>query len=407
MTPRLAALLALGFGLAACGEKQRPLPPIETPEPDADAAVADELDPGTPALEEVPEEERIAAIEVAMNALAPVANQCWAAAAADDFRLAGSVRALITVGPRSGAGAAVDITENTTDDDVLAHCITAVLGAYAWAPPLAGQAIELPFHFAAPAMQNVIDRSFVPHKAQAGVDVAVLLDETNTGNPALSMAEVTAGAGSIGPRVAERLEVWTVGRTSSMVVKVAGGKALSAGPGDVVIVPNGARLAIEWSSSLDAVVAFVPGGREGTLRAGAIPGRSTTLGPLKKGEPQVSVVRLALAKSYPGPGRVATIVVEPPAAKGAVSVGVLAIDAGVKVPLHVHAKETEALYILDGSGAMPIAGTTVAVTATSVVQIPANTEHGFEASAAVRAIQLYTPAGPEQRFKKPPTTSPR
>jgi hypothetical protein len=38
-----------------------------------------------------------------------------------------------------------------------------------------------------------------------------------------------------------------------------------------------------------------------------------------------------------------------------------------------------------------------------VVQIPPNTPHAFTASAAVRAVQVYTPAGPEQRFKKATT----
>jgi hypothetical protein len=42
----------------------------------------------------------------------------------------------------------------------------------------------------------------------------------------------------------------------------------------------------------------------------------------------------------------------------------------------------------------------VAVTPTSVIQIPPNTKHAFAATAAVRAVQVYTPAGPEQRFKK-------
>jgi len=49
---------------------------------------------------------------------------------------------------------------------------------------------------------------------------------------------------------------------------------------------------------------------------------------------------------------------------------------------------------------MTIAGTEVAVTPTSVIQIPPNTKHSFAAKEAVRALQIYTPAGPEQRFKK-------
>jgi len=37
-----------------------------------------------------------------------------------------------------------------------------------------------------------------------------------------------------------------------------------------------------------------------------------------------------------------------------------------------------------------------------VIQIPPNTKHAFAASADFRAIQVYTPAGPEQRFKATP-----
>jgi mannose-6-phosphate isomerase-like protein (cupin superfamily) len=407
MTRRAAALLAIPFGLAACGEKARPLPPIGGSEADVDAAPDEGLTPDRPALEEVPEEERIAAIEVAMNALAPVANQCWAASAADDFHLAGDVRAWITIGPKSGAGATVEITENTTDDDQITQCLSVVLGAYAWAPPLAGQSIELPFHFTAPTMQNVVDRQFVPHKAQASIDVAVLLDETNTGNPALSMAEVTASAGTIGPRITDRLEIWQMSASSAAHVTVAGGKTLSAGKNDVVIVPKGTRLTIAPAPNFSARVLFIPGGREGTLRAGAVPGASATLGPLKKGEPQVSLVKADAAKMYPAPGRTATILVEPPAAKGAVSVGLLTLDNGIAVPPHVHAKETEALYLIGGSGTMTIGGIAVPVTATSVVQIPAGVEHSFKPTENVSALQFYTPAGPEQRFKKPPPTPPK
>jgi quercetin dioxygenase-like cupin family protein len=68
----------------------------------------------------------------------------------------------------------------------------------------------------------------------------------------------------------------------------------------------------------------------------------------------------------------------------------------------VHASETELLYVLDGSGTMTIGGQPFAVTQTSVVQVPPNTKHAFAATTLVRALQLYTPAGPEQRFKKKP-----
>jgi quercetin dioxygenase-like cupin family protein len=80
----------------------------------------------------------------------------------------------------------------------------------------------------------------------------------------------------------------------------------------------------------------------------------------------------------------------------------LELDAGAAVPLHVHAGETEILYILGGAGTMTVGGVSLPITEHSVIQIPPGVEHAFTASAATSAYQLYTPAGPEQRFKKPP-----
>jgi quercetin dioxygenase-like cupin family protein len=115
-------------------------------------------------------------------------------------------------------------------------------------------------------------------------------------------------------------------------------------------------------------------------------------------------MRAGDAKAY-GP---ATIYVEAATIKGApLAASVLALPAGAKVPEHVHAQETELLYVLDGAGTMTIAGTEVAVTPTSVIQIPPNIKHAFSATAAVRAVQVYTPPGPEQRFKKPPPPQPK
>ena len=77
----------------------------------------------------------------------------------------------------------------------------------------------------------------------------------------------------------------------------------------------------------------------------------------------------------------------------------LEADAGAAMPAHVHAKETEVLYVLAGGGTMTVGGVAIAVDANAVIQIPAGVEHAFTASAATRALQIYTPPGPEQRFK--------
>jgi quercetin dioxygenase-like cupin family protein len=92
---------------------------------------------------------------------------------------------------------------------------------------------------------------------------------------------------------------------------------------------------------------------------------------------------------------------DPTVVKGApIAASILQLDANAKVPEHVHANETELLYILVGSGTMAINGQDIAVTPTSVIQIPPNTKHSFTATTLVRSVQFYTPPGPEQRFKK-------
>ena len=86
--------------------------------------------------------------------------------------------------------------------------------------------------------------------------------------------------------------------------------------------------------------------------------------------------------------------------RAALSASILTVPKGARGPMHANAKETEALFVLAGSGTLTIGTTDVPVTATSVVQIPPNTQHAFAAIAELRAVQIYTPPGPEQGYKK-------
>ncbi len=391
MSWRWRAGLALAAALTACGDgKPRPV----TPDPIGHG------DEPTPAPDEPPLEERIAAVEHAMTELAPVAQQCWAAAAAERLAVAGRVHLLITIAADGRATAEPTVDEPAAP--ILTRCLVSVAAAYRWAPPLFGQAIELPFAFTAPPMQNVIDRRLVPHRAQAGVDVAVLLDELNTANPAFSLLEVAVASGArSGPRQLERIEVWHF--LTPATVAWVGATPRPVAAGDALYVPVGARLTVEPAGGLPvrAVVALVPGGREGAARAGALPG--PTAGLVGGSPPPAVLIAAGVGKPYARPGGTAKIRVEPGVPARAVgrelSLLGLTLDAGATVPEHVHPAETEVLYLLGGGGTMTVGGVEVAVTADSVIQVPPGVAHAFVASAATTAIQLYTPAGPEQRWK--------
>lgn len=358
MRAALAAVL-----LVACSQ---PAPaPVSQPKPPVAEVPADAAPPS--------QEETLAAIQKAMNELDEGAQACWARAATDRFDIEGQLVAQVTIGDQN---VGVNIVQDTARNRVLSTCMTTLLMAYRWAPPLHDQTIQLPFMFTAPDGQSVIDRQLVEAHAQGNISVAVLLDEANTGNGAASMFELHAPA-STGVRKADRAELWFFSSPGAI-----GTDQVAAG--DMAFVAAGALRELKGN----AVRVTVPGGIEGTARAGALPT------PLAQGKQTYRVLRAAQAKTY-GPAQIFLEGKDVPMAAS-----ILSLPSGAKVPEHVHAKETEMLYILEGAGTMTIAGQDVAVTPTSVIQIPPNTKHAFAASANVRALQIYTPPGPEQRFKK-------
>ena len=368
----------LALALVACSS---PSKPTEMPKPvAADAAVAVSVD--APAASE---EERLAAIQKAMNELDEVAQGCWAIAATERFDIEGDVEVMVDI---SATGAKTQVMRDTTRNSKLLACLADVLQKYKWAPPLHAQASQLPFKFRAPAAQNTIDRQLVTWNGQGKISIAVLMDFNNTGNATASMFEVAFQAGGgTGMRIAERNELWYFLGDATV-----NGKPVAAG--DMVYVPSEGARDVQAKTDVHAVLFFVSGGREGVARAGALPARELNAGEKPKIGP--TMLPAAKAKTF-GP---ATIYLEPAVVKTTLlAASIIGLPSGMTVPEHVHPAETEMLYVLSGSGTMTIGKEKMPVTPTTVVQIPGNVKHSFTATADVKAVQIYTPAGPEQRFK--------
>jgi quercetin dioxygenase-like cupin family protein len=350
-------------------------------------------DPGEPDSSPV-SNERLAAIQKAMNELEGAAQQCWAAAATERFDIEGELALQIDI---AAASSRASVVHDTVHNTRLVACVVQLLSAYRWAPPLHGQTIQLPFKFRAPDGQSTIDRALVAWNGQGKVSVAVLLDENNSGNDAASMFEVAiAAGGTTGMRWAQRAELWYFLGAGEVRSVAGGSRAVAAG--DMMYAPRGsAREVVARSGDLHAVIAMVPGGREGAARGGALPTPEATSW---RSAPMSPVILPAAGAASYGP---ATIYADAGTIHDkTLAASILTLPAGAKVAEHVHAGETELLYVLAGSGTMTVAGVTLTVTPTSVVQIPSNTKHAFAATSDVRAVQIYTPAGPEQRFKAHP-----
>jgi quercetin dioxygenase-like cupin family protein len=75
--------------------------------------------------------------------------------------------------------------------------------------------------------------------------------------------------------------------------------------------------------------------------------------------------------------------------------------SGVEVARHTHAGSAEILYILSGSGELQIGSEKLAFGPDQAIHIPENQPHAvrFTGPEKTIALQIYAPAGPEQRFK--------
>lgn len=76
---------------------------------------------------------------------------------------------------------------------------------------------------------------------------------------------------------------------------------------------------------------------------------------------------------------------------------------GAAVPEHTHDASAELIYILEGQGTMTLDGQAQPVRAGMAIYIPAGVKHSLSVDTKIeplRALQVYTPGGPEQRFKK-------
>ena len=385
------------IALAACGPEKAPSAPAATSGAAAgsDSAAAPMEDPSAPPSPAV-QEARLAAIQKAMNDLRPAAQQCWAAAATARFDIEGELTLQIDI---AAGSARASLVRDTARNPPLSACVVQLLSAYRWAPPLVGQTIQLPFKFSAPDGQSTIDRGLVAWNAQGKIGVRVLLDKNNTGNDAASMIELAiAAGGTTGHRWADRAELWYFLSAGEVTSIVGGTRAVAAG--DMMYVPKHSAREVRpapgpAAPELRAMIVIVPGGREGTVRSGAMANVEVT-GVKDTPAPPV-ILPASAAKTY-GPATIFTDALHDPT----FAASILQLPAGGKVPEHVHAHETEVLYVLAGSGTMTVNGVALPVTPTSVVQIPQGAKHGFTAATEVRAVQIYTPAGPEQRFKARP-----
>jgi quercetin dioxygenase-like cupin family protein len=80
----------------------------------------------------------------------------------------------------------------------------------------------------------------------------------------------------------------------------------------------------------------------------------------------------------------------------------LVFSKDAAVAEHVHEKEWECVLVLTGKGTLTLAGSPKSLSPGMMECVPPSTKHAWkgEGTDPFVAVQIYTPPGPEQRFKK-------
>lgn len=90
-----------------------------------------------------------------------------------------------------------------------------------------------------------------------------------------------------------------------------------------------------------------------------------------------------------------------PDSDGAFALAEVTLHPGDEPPLHIHAREDETWYILQGSILFQKGMERVICNPGELIVLPRGVPHGFAVqSTAARILHLYTPGGIEQAFRK-------
>ena len=373
------------------------------------------------------------AIERTLQRHGPEVHRCFEKALADRLDVSGKVEIEVEVGEGGKVTSARTLSQDP-DARVLSPCLLASAGGWQVDGIEAGAALVLPFEFAGQMNQFVVKSGDVPEHGPGASKIKkqeeggkpvnpppfttkVLADPVNVRSQQIALTLLTVGPAS---RVAMHRHPH-----SAKALYLLKGHARLLGPpgtdpekideGTAVFFPAGYPHVIENMGRQNSAIflqVFVPPGPEKVYRDPKDPQgraafeviRDPAHAKAPTGSGQVVVKSMADVKPLPGFGGKAQvrILLEPQdTGVPALALDVVEFSPGFEVPRHQHAGSEEVLYVVAGGGTLTVGSESYPFAAEDAIAIPADQPHGakFAAGDKTIAVQIYAPAGPEQRFR--------
>jgi len=359
-------------------------------------------------------------------------NRCFEKALADTLDVAGKVELSVDVGDEGKVTRAVALDHSATTPLLLA-CLEASTATWVIPGVAPGTTVILPLAFEGQAAQFSIKTADAPEhgpgaggkgKAKAkgpapAFTVKVLVDEATMRARQASLSLLTIEpANRIAMHKHPGAELLYVRKGRARVLGPTGVNPEVLPEGSAVFIPAEMPHVIEnmvRSAPVEILQVFAPLGPERVYRDPKD----------EKGRAAFDVIRDPKKATVPSGahltaesfdkapvhtaagGKIKVHALFDPANTGsdAASASVVEFAAGTEIPRHSHDGSAEIIYILSGGGEVTIGSEKIAFGADQVIHIPEGQPHAvrFTGGEKTTALQIFAPAGPEQKYKMPPS----
>jgi quercetin dioxygenase-like cupin family protein len=374
-------------------------------------------------------------------------HRCFEKALADSLEVAGKIELAVDV----GAGGKVTKTAPALDEagsPVLLACLQTSAATWSFAGIDPGSTVIVPLSFEGQAAQFTIKAADAPdHGPGTGpkgkksaassqpppFSVKLLVDEKTMRARQASLSLLTVSpANRIAMHKHPVSEILYVLKGHARILSQPGTPPEKLDEGMAIFIPIGAPHVIEnMGRQTPAVLLdyFVPMGPERVYRDPTDPvgrnafevirGNGDPGGPASGMAAPVGFVVANAAKVDPiplagGKARVRKLLGPENTGREVAYLGLLEADPGAEIPRHMHPTSAELMYVVSGGGMLTVGAEPIPFGPDTAIHIPENQPHlaNFTGPDKTIMIQLYAPAGPEQRFietkpsQKPPGSKP-
>jgi quercetin dioxygenase-like cupin family protein len=376
------------------------------------------------------EEQRVAEVlQSTLVAHGGEVHRCFEKALADTLNVAGRIELAVDVGDEGRITKAVPEVDEVKSPVLLA-CLQETAQLWTMAGIDAGSTVIVPLTFEGQINQFSIKAADAPDRGppaparkrkglQVGVppySVKLLVDEATMHAKRLSLSLLTVSpANRIAMHKHPGVEVLYLLKGHARVIGPQGASPENIREGTAVYIPAGMPHAIEnMGRSAPAVMLeiFSPLGPERVYRDPKDEtGRAAfevIRDPRKAITPEGAhfvVASAAKAGAHAiagGKGKVRFLLDEESTGDKSIYVGLLEVEPGAEIARHAHAGSEETLFVLSGDGGeLTVGSDKIRFGAEQAIHLPDDQPHAikFHGDSKTVMLQVYTPAGPEQRFK--------